>query len=81
MELNPLQRLFEPLLPRQPHLLLLILGYLPRLEKQLRVFHGPQLFDPILDVFAFRVVIMCLFFTGEYQYGIGQTTMGSHSRR
>lgn len=65
MELNPLQRLFEPLLPRQPHLLLLILGYLPRLEQQLRVIQRPQLFDPILDVFAFRVVIMCLFFSQE----------------
>lgn len=61
MELDPLQRLFEPLLPRQPHLLFLILGYLPRLKKQLRVIQRPQLFDPILDVFAFRVVIMCLF--------------------
>lgn len=65
MEFNPLQRLFEPFLPRQPHLLLLILGYLPRLEKQLRIIQRPQLFDPILNVFAFRVVIMCLFFSQE----------------
>ena len=60
VKFNPLQRLLHPLYACQAELCFLLVRHLPWLEYDLRVIKGSQFLNPVLDVIAFRVIVVRL---------------------